>query len=316
MPEANPLERINHNSNLDTILTDACAAYQLTNLAGESVITVGYEDCNVVIDTDQGRFLAKLFSKERSLVDIKRYTNIVSRVVEAGVNHPKPLLNNDGKMVYRRSGVSLMIQEYIEGATFYEHHRDPNDSELDLITEQAAKINNIDYRPPFYEDSWAVLSINKMFEKVQPAVEPDDRQLLQKAVAIYNKIPVDRLPHAFVHGDMISTNVIKGRDGKVHIIDFSVANYYPRIQELAVMATSLLQNSSLKQRCERILESYEKFAPLQSIEKKYLFDYAIAAAAMEVIGACDEKYFKRNSSSENDHWLNSGRSTLLEALGS
>lgn len=314
MSESDPLARINHNSNLTSILGDACDDYQLGALEGFSVITTGYEDCNIITKTESGQFLAKIFSKDRSLVDITRYTKIISHVVAAGVSHPEPLLTSGSKMLHRGLGVSLIMQEFIEGSTFYDLQRGPSPDELDLITEQAAKINKIDYRPPFYEDSWAVPSINKMFEKVKNVLGEDDRRLLEKVTQIYQQIPTDDLPHSFVHGDIISTNVIKGRDKQIYVIDFSVANWYPRVQELAVMASSLLEGFSLKQRCDLISESYEKFTPLEPIEKDYLYDYATVAAGMELIGACDEKYLQGNNSRENEHWLSSGRATLSQVL--
>ncbi len=42
----------------------------------------------------------------------------------------------------------------------------------------------------------------------------------------------------------VEGNTIKGDDGKIYIIDFSVANWYPRIQELAVMAANLLHEKN------------------------------------------------------------------------
>ncbi len=53
---------------------------------------------------------------------------------------------------------------------------------------------------------------------------------VEQAMARYAEILVDDLPHTFVHGDFTKANVLNGDDGKVYILDFSVANWYPRIQ--------------------------------------------------------------------------------------
>jgi len=66
----------------------------------------------------------------------------------------------------------------------------------------------------------------------------------------FNALKMKKLPHCFVHGDLIETNIMKDKEGKLWIIDFAVANYYPRIIELAVLACNILltQKAGLNQK--------------------------------------------------------------------
>lgn len=314
-----PADRLEYIGDLTPVVERICEAYEVGQLTATSVVEVGYEDCNVVIETNQAKFLAKMFAKTRTPEEISRYTTTMQKVVEAGVNHPELLTTSSGEVTYTDSGITLVLMRYVEGETYFELDEAPNDAERKAILEQAAKINGIDYKPPFLFDSWAIPNIRAMFEKVKQYVEPDDLALVEQAMAKYEAIPLDDLPYTFVHGDFTKTNVIKGKDGKVYIIDFSVANWYPRIQELAVISANLLHDknndTSLEDRCKLVADEYSEFSPLNEAEREHLPAYALAGVAMEFMGSHQEKYINGNDTEETDYWLSLGRAGLRKALG-
>lgn len=313
-----PADRLEYAGDLTPVVERVCEAYKVGQPHNTSVVEVGYEDCNVVIETNQAKFLAKMFAKTRTPEEISRYTITMQKVVEAGVNHPELLTTDSGEVTYTDSGITLVLMRFIEGETYFELDQAPNDTERRAVLEQAAKINEIDYKPPYLFDSWAIPNIRAMFEKVKQYVEPDDLVLVEQAMAQYEAIPIDELPHAFVHGDFTKTNVIKGKDSKVYVIDFSVANWYPRIQELAVIAANLLHDkdddTSLEERCKLVADEYSQFSPLTEAECRYLPAFALAGVAMEFMGAHQEKYINGNDTEETDYWLSLGRAGLRKAL--
>lgn len=314
MAKANPLDRINYGGDLATLTAEISQAYQLGEVRRSKPITTGYEDLNIKLTTEKGNFLAKVLSSERTPEDAKRYADIIGVVTEAGINHPEPLISPQKGILYQQDGVSLMLFKFVEGKTFFELNRGPSAEERLEIIEQAAKINSIEYNPPFYDDSWSVTNIHTMFAKVEQFLVDNDKILLAEVLRRYDTVPTN-LPHAFVHGDIITTNVVKGDDDKMYILDFSVANWYPRIQELAVIASSLLSGMNLSERCQLLVEDYEKFSSLQEVEKGSLYNYALAAVAMELIGAYHEKHLEGNGSAENNHWMELGRRELKQELG-
>lgn len=319
MPEQQkPTDRLNYTGNLEPVVDRLCDVYGVGTPNNISVIDVGYEDCNVILETDQDKFLAKMFAKTRTVEDVKRYTTTMQKVVEAGVHHPELLTTSSGDKTYTDSGITLVLMRFVEGKTFFELDRAPDETERKAVLEQAAKVNSIDYKPPFLFDSWAIPNIRAMFDKVKQFVEPDDLRLVEQAMAQYEAIPVDDLPHCFVHGDFTKTNVVKGNDGKIYILDFSVSNWYPRIQELAVIAANLLhddnEDSLLKDKCDTIVGEYSQFNTLTSDEHRYLPAYALAGVAMEFMGAHQEKYINGNDTEETSYWLKLGREGLRKAL--
>lgn len=312
-----PADRLNYTGDLTPVVERVCEAYSVGQLTATSIVEVGYEDCNVVIETDQAKFVAKMFSKIRTSDDITRYTTTMEKVVEAGVHHPELLTTSAGETAYGDSGITLVLMRFIDGKSFLELDRAPTDEERKAILEQAAKVNGIDYEPPYLFDSWAIPNIHAMFEKVKQYIAPEDLPLVEQAFAAYDAVPVNDLPHSFVHGDFTKANVIKDKDGKIYILDFSVANRYPRIQELAVIVANLLHDNSeatLEQKCEQVADEYSEFNPLTDEERKHLPAYALAGIAMEFMGAHQEKYINGNDTEETNYWLNLGRAGLRKAL--
>lgn len=314
-----PTDRLDLAEDLRPVVGRLCTAYGLGSAKSFSIIETGYEDCNVIINSDKGRFLAKMFARTRTPEDIDRYATIMQKVVEAGVNHPKLVATTSGQKVYKDAGISLVLMRFVEGKTFLELDRAPNDDELRAIVEQAAKINSIDHKPPYLLDSWAIPNIETMFERVKHFIEPDDLKLVQQVIEQYEHMPVDDLPHAFVHGDFTKANIVKADNGNLYILDFSVANWYPRIQELAVIVANLMHDKndtrSLREKCEHVAELYSQFGALTEEERKHLQAYALAGISMELLGGLQEKYINGHDNEETAFWIVTGREGLKKALG-
>ncbi len=321
MNKKTPIDRLNYLGDLGPVVDRICGAYSIGRSTKFSVIETGYEDCNVIIKTTEGKFVAKIFSKARSNEDISRYTTIMKKAVEAGVNHPPLMKTNSGNLVYtdnQANGISLVLMKFIEGKNFIELGRAPNAKERKLIVEQAVKINAINHHPSYLFDSWAIPNIKVMFGKVKQFIPSDDLEMVEQAIAQYSEIPINALPHCFVHGDFTKANVVMGEDGKIYILDFSVANWYPRIQELSVIIANLLydkdQPLTIREGIDLILNEYSRLSLLTKKERKYIYPYALAGVAMEFLGAHQEKYINGNDTEETSFWMNLGRNGLKKEL--
>jgi Ser/Thr protein kinase RdoA (MazF antagonist) len=316
--EQGPTDRLAYALDLESFARKICAAYNIGRFRQFSVIETGIEDCNVIVETDKGKFLAKMFAKTRTAQDIQRYVGIMQRVVEAGVHHPQVISTKNGMPIYSDNGVSLALMCFIEGKTFLELDRSPNDGERMAVLEEAAKINQINYHPAYFFDSWAVPNIGAMYERVKRYVERNDLRLIEQVIEQYQEVPVGELPHCFVHGDFTKANVVKADSGRIYILDFSVANWYPRIQEIAVISANLLQDDDghrpLWETCKMTVDEYSKLNPLTVLEWQHAYSYALAALAMDFMGAHQEKYVEEHGSSEMDYWLNLGRTGLRNAF--
>ena len=200
----------------------------------------------------------------------------------------------------------MCSSDLIDGKTFYEMGRPPSEDEAKKVIAEAAKINQIDFKPTPLYDEWAITGAEKEYRLVKPYLSDKEREAIEPLVSKYKNLDMKDLPHAFVHGDIINTNTIRSKNGDIYIIDFAVTNYYPRIIELALLKCNLLKNFDL----DFIISEYEKEIKLTKAEKDSLPLFVNLAHTMHVIGASKEKFIHGNKSDENEYWLREGRESL------
>jgi len=312
-------KRLDFSGDIDGVVQRTVQAYELGELVGHNLITVGFQDYNIHAQTTSGEYLLKVFSKSRDENNTKRYVDIIEAVLAGGVQHPLLMRDNEGQAhhVDKESGLRMAVMEFVKGKTFFDMDRAPTDAELAAIAEEAVKINKIDFTPDYLFDSWALINNQWMYDQVEPFMDDEGKELTKKVLELYKKLPVAELPKAFVHGDIIKTNTLLGDDGKIYIIDFAVSNIYPRVQEIAVMAANLTFDgkTTLQDRLEKVRIAYEQAGgELTPIERSSLYDFALAATAMEYMGSYYEKHISGETSEEIDYWAKLGREGLREAL--
>ena len=241
--------------------------------------------------------------------------------LNAGVSTPRFLKSNKDyltKLKINNSNLRLCVMDYIEGKTIYENNEKLSNDEIKFIAKQAALINSIDFKPLFTYDSWAISNFLKEFKEKNKYLDKNDFETLKPLVNDFKQLKIEELPHCFVHGDIISTNVIKDKKGKLWVIDFSVSNYYPRIQELAVLACDLLFNPKDQNESDSnlniALKEYQKMIKLTRRELQALPVYVKLAHAMHVLCASHAKKALSNTSEENECYLEKGRSGLEQMV--
>jgi Ser/Thr protein kinase RdoA (MazF antagonist) len=311
------LKRLSYRGNLKPVFERVAEAYKLGDVANYRVIEVGYEDCNVKLDAGRGKFLVKIFAKSRSGSEITRYSEILRVATDQGVRMPHLIRSAIGDVYKDETGLEMVLLQYIAGKTFYELSRAPSHEELDKVLEQAARINGLKLRPTPLFDSWSVQNLEGIYEKIHHTLDRADLQLVDEARRRFRSVPLPALPHAFVHGDITKANTILSNDGKVYIIDFAVANWYPRIQELAVIGANLMHEVSTGHRprevATKLVEAYQKHNALTSEEERHLPQYLIGAIAMEFLGGSSMK-LQYGQSDETKYWIELGRKSLREAI--
>ena len=206
--------------------------------------------------------------------------------------------------------------EHIKGKTFYELKVEPTIEESKFIANQATIINQIKIKPEFIYDQWAIINFCKEYKKKEKYLNDEDKKSLD---SLYNKFlnyNIGKLPHCFVHGDILRTNVIKTDEGRLYIIDFAVSNYYPRIIELSVLYCFFININNF-QKTEKmfniVMTEYQKTTKLTSMEIAELPFFLKLAHAMHILQANYQKVVENNISTENEYWLELGRKGLLHA---
>lgn len=307
-------KRINYQGDLKPFLQKVCIDFNIGGYKSYEIVPIGYEDFNLFLLTNKDKYFVKIFDSFRDKSECSRYVEIMESVLKAGVSHPKLYKSNKGYL-YEVTNKDLIdrlcVMQFIDGKIFYELQTTPTTEEMGFVIKQAALINKIDIKPPLVYDHWAITSFLKECGEKGQYLNDDDKELIEPLVEVYKSLEVEKLPHCFVHGDITKTNTMKSTKDGIFILDFAVANYYSRIQELAVILCDLFFNpknpESFPANYELALNEYQKYIVLTPDELKKLPSYIRLVHTMHVLLANYEKVVNKNSSAENDYFLGMGR---------
>lgn len=315
-------KRIGLNLPLEELSKQVCKEYDLGKLIDNQLIEIGYEDYNFILTTNRGKFVAKVFSNERTNKAALELAERASVAYENGISSPKIYKTKDERLLSFISldniGFRVLVMDYVNGKDFFSLKELPNENELELIASELAKLNNINYQPNFIYDKWAIVNFIKEYEKNIEFVDEEDRPLIEKAFKAFKSCDFSRLQYGFVHGDIIETNVIKDNTGKLYFIDFSVSNYLPRIVDLAVTICDLCLDlddiANSKTRAELFVKAYEEHSPLSQYEKDCLRKFIVCHQAITILETMREKKIENNQTEENEIFLQKGKQGLRIVL--
>lgn len=305
------LERINVNLPLDTISKLICEKCNITGYISSRIVEVGYEDFNIIITTKVRNYFVKIFNKNRTNVECENYIDRIKLSNEIGINAPK-VLYIDSIQIEEKT-LKFVVLEYIDGKSFMELSKIPNADEIKEIIRQMSLIHKAKLNSNFIYDSWAIVNYSNEFSKKNKFL---DKQYYNKFKELSDRlaeVDYSRLPHSFVHGDIITSNVLKDKENKLWIIDFAVSNYLPRIIDLVVTGYNLCQNPNSKKNTidnlKLMISEYEKYNKLTDYEKEIIplfYDIGNAMGILQI------NYLKQNGeySEEDEYWLNISKNGL------
>lgn len=305
--------RIGYTGDLAPILSKVCKKYDIGIYKSHSIVEMGYEDLNVIVETTQRKFFIKIFASFRDQQGCERYVDIIKSAKGAGVDQPE-IYGDLYETTIDNTPIRLIVTQYIDGWTLFDSPTKLTGKEAKFLVQEATKINKIPLEPSFVYDSWAIVNFLKEADKKIQYLSDDEQKLIGPLIIKFRKLDLDTLPHCFVHGDLIKTNIMRDTNDHLYILDFSVANYYPRIQEIAVLMCDVFFDTANLELYGKLykqtLDEYQKYIPLEKIEIDTLPLYSQVAHAMHLLCANYEKVVNNNQSRENEYFLNLGRMGL------
>ena len=301
---------------LPGLVAHVARQYCLGDVHGWQVLTTGYEDCNIDLRAERARVVVKVFTGSRAGI-AARTAGLITRAQAAGVRHPVLHRDPAGSFVHGHQAHQVIVMDFVPGRSLYDLRRAPRGDELAAVIGQAVRIHAIDARPEFVFDPWAITNLVPMAARAGGQLDPQLRRLVNQAITETARIDRQALPGALIHADLTKGNVLIGPDGKVTVLDFAVANRFPRVQELAVIAANLTHGAPdpLPARIETVAAMYSAAAPvpLTSAEHDALRAFGLAAAAMELLGALSE-WQSGNHSPETGYLIGLGTAGLRDYL--
>src|SRR5213078_858550 len=139
---AGPAARV--GTDLPALLDHVACAFALGGIIDWSVLTTGYEDCNIDLTTAAARVVVKVFAPDRGTAIAARTAGLITAAQAVGVRHPRLHRQTHGALVHSYRGHQVLVMDFVPGQTLYDLGRSPNPGELAGIVEQAAAIHTID----------------------------------------------------------------------------------------------------------------------------------------------------------------------------
>lgn len=297
-------ERINTNTSLNEISRLICLKCGIKNYVSSQIVEVGYEDFNFILETDNQKYFIKIFNKNRTDRDCSNYIDRIKLSNSIDINAPK-IISIDSIDIEDRN-LKFVIFECIDGKSFMDLEEIPNETEIKEIIRQMANIHKTKLDSEFIYDTWTITNFTNEFESKGSMLPENYYSRFQELSKMLEQVNLDKLPHSFVHGDIISSNVIKDKNNKLWIIDFAVSNYLPRIIDLVVTGYNLCQDANSRENTVKnlklIINEYEKYNKLTEYEKEIIplfYDIGNAMGILQI------NYLKQNGdySEEDEYWL-------------
>lgn len=246
-----------------------------------------------------GKYCVKIFNKERTDEECKNYVDRIELASTLNINTPKIYKANNKDCLcnikFENIKYRLCVTEYVQGKSFYDLGIKPNEDEIKEIVRQMVNIHKTTQKPNYIYDKWAITNFKQEFEDKAQYLDNKYLSKFEELKRNYDKIDVQKLPHNFIHGDIITSNVIKDENNKLWLIDFGSSNYLPRIIDLAVSACDLCleleNNEKTILNIKMLIEEYERYSKLTDYEKQV---FPLFFDIVNAIGILQISYLMRN----------------------
>ena len=300
----NFFERIEVNTSLNEIAREICSKCNIEDYVSSQIVEVGYEDFNFIIETKKQKYFVKIFHKGRTSQDCSNYMDRINLSNKIDINTPKTICFDSIKIDDKT--LKFVIFEYINGKSFMDLGTMPNETEIKEIIRQMANIHRAELKSDFIYDTWTITNFANEFGKKGNCLDEQYYKRFKELSDKLQEVDLSKLPHSFVHGDIISSNVIKDNNNKLWIIDFAVSNYLPRIIDLVVTGVNLCLDSNSRENTIKnfklIISEYEKYNKLADYEKQIIplfYDLGNAMGILQI------NHLKQNNdySDEDKNWL-------------
>lgn len=312
MEYVNFYERIHNVTDIKLIAQHICEYYKLGELIEQKHIEIGYEDFNMIINTSTGKYFVKILNKTRPKSEQNRLVRIIEKAVEGNVRVPA-IHKVNGKSIFEleinNNKLNIIVMDYIGGTNMLLLNRDFNQDEIRNIAQEMVKINKIDFQVEPYYDEWTITNFKSEYNKKIDKIGDEDKILVSKVYDEMKDIDFTKFKMAYIHADIIKSNLILDTNNKIWVIDFSVLNYLPRIIELAVAMFGVCLTDDRLTTINNInilINEYNKYNKLDYYE---ISNLPIAFNCISAMNILQTAYIKNTDETfeENEHWLSEGR---------
>lgn len=229
------LSRVDIQQPMATVIRDIARHYRLGRVRTMRLIRTGYDDLNVLLDCDDGRYIAQLFNKAKSLAAIQDCTRVQVALYRNGQPVPR-VLALDGETLYCIPGHTqnsyACVTEFFAGRDFTRHQ--PQRGDLLALVPFLAALHRLPLTISPHYDAWGTFNLPREFQRARQNVCAETARLVAPLADAVGHLSFEDARRSVIHGDLQRKHVLKNACGKLCVLDFGCMDYSYPIVDLGV----------------------------------------------------------------------------------
>ena len=93
----------------------------------------------------------------------------------------------------------ICVFEYIDGKNYFELNQKASKEIIKDLAIQTAMINQLDIKPDFIYDSWAIINFEEEYKNKREYISDEYKEEFDKLLSEFKKLDFDKLQKVFVH---------------------------------------------------------------------------------------------------------------------
>jgi len=274
----NIYNRIGKEIDLEKLSLEICSKYGIGKYIQYKIIkNAGIDDLSYILYTDISKYIVKIINHNKTIRDINQFIKKNKIISSNNIKAPKIILNN-GNYLYGTELDGLYINccviEYIDGKDLYTKGEKILKEDIDKLINIIIPMHKIKDELEIDYDEYCFMRIREVYAKTKDRIPEKLNDEVKEFLKEYNKIQFSKLPLCFIHGDLISSNIMKDTSGKLWLIDFYESGTGVRILDIVKILNSVIflyyDKKNSKQLEKYFLSQYQKYLKLTDYELEVL----------------------------------------------
>ncbi|MEK7532988.1 MAG: phosphotransferase [Patescibacteria group bacterium] len=306
-----PLHRIDIALPIGEVVKKTALEFQLGDVLAFSVLSAGYQECNIDLRTASGRFVVKIFSREKTKHRIDDVMWGYSRFHKLGSLLPNPRTMKDGSYVLEIPGGTqpafLAVFDFFAGKPLTQ--TPVTDTDIVVVTRAVATIHKSPKTIGRYYDTLAIMNLEAEYEKKSDTLFADEIALIKPVIAKLHKLKISSFRHSVIHGSVEKENVLKNAEGTLCLLDLGCMDYNASVLDIATFIANFsayLTEEKRNNLIQLILAAYQQSIPLTLPELAALPTLIRAQCAAYIIGMTYHMRKDHDMSKQTQTWLDRG----------
>lgn len=270
--------RIGKEIDLKELSLEICHKYEIGNYIQYEIIkNAGIDDLSYILYTDISKYIVKIMNHNKTIRDINQFIKKNQVIAKNNIKAPKVILNN-GKYLYGTELDGLYINccviEYIDGKDLYTKGEKMLREDIDELISIIVPMHKMKEKLEIDYDEYCFMKIKEAYAKTKDKISSKLKDEVREFLKEYNKVNFSKLPLCFIHGDLISSNIMKDISGKLWLIDFYESGTGVRILDIVKILNSVIflyyDKKGNKQLEKYFLDKYQEHLHLTEYELEVL----------------------------------------------